>query len=153
MIARHDGLNESFAPRRGLSESPSDSDGLPNRTRARVSRAVAGDCETASVARAARPRDGEVLHRLEEVLAREPVLLQALDRELDPQVLSSLCCAAKAIADEVIQAEATSRGLEPANLASYNSLSTRSSIIDGRELTQHKIRVLSSSRAAQLLHK
>ena len=84
--------------------------------------------------------------------ARATAASQALDRELDPQELSSLCCAAKAIADEVIQAEATSRGLEPANLASYNS-SEHALIIDGRELTPHKICVLTSSRAAQLLNK
>ena len=73
-------------------------------------------------------------------------------RELDPQELSSLCSAAKAIADGVVQAEATSRGLTPANFASYGS-SEHALIIDGRELTPHKIRVLPGSRAAQLLNK
>ena len=43
--------------------------------------------------------------------ARATAGSQALvfDRELDPQELSSLCCAARAIADEVVQAEATRR--------------------------------------------
>ena len=71
-------------------------------------------------------------------------------------MLSSLCCAAKAIADEVIQAEATSRGLGQDQLAiyRYNGLYSHALlIIDGRELREHKIRVLSSSRAAQLLNK
>ena len=40
----------------------------------------------------------------------------------------------------------------PANLASYSS-SEHALIIDGRELTPHKICVLTSSRAAQLLNK
>ena len=85
--------------------------------------------------------------------ARATAASQALDRELDPQELSSLCCAAKAIADEVIQAEATSRGLSQGELGiyRYNGLYSHALIIDGRELREHKIRVLSSSRAAQLL--
>ena len=40
----------------------------------------------------------------------------------------------------------------PANFAGYSS-SEHALIIDGHELTQHKIRVLSGSRAAQLLNK
>ena len=72
---------------------------------------------------------------------------QAHDCELNPQELSSLCSAAKAIADEVIRAEYTSRDLMPADIASYKL------IIDGHEHTQHKIRVLTGSRAAQLLDK
>ena len=70
-------------------------------------------------------------------------------------MLRSLCCAAKAIADEVLQAEATSRGVSQGELAiyRYNGLYSHALIIDGRELREHKIRVLSSSRAAQLLNK
>ena len=54
------------------------------------------------------------------------------------------------------EAEATSRGVSQGELAiyRYNGLYSHALlIIDGRELREHKIRVLSSSRAAQLLNK
>ena len=88
--------------------------------------------------------------------ARATAASQALDRELDPQELSSLCCAARAIADEVIQAEATSRGHSKVDLAVYRYKGFEHAlIIDGRarELQEHRIRVLDSSRAARSLNK
>ena len=86
--------------------------------------------------------------------ARDTAASQALDRELDPQVLSSLCCAARAIADEVVQAEATSRGHSKVDLTVYRYNGFEHAlIIDGRELQEHRIRVLDSSRAARLLNK
>ena len=50
------------------------------------------------------------------------------------------------------QGARSKRSLVPANFAGYSS-SEHALIIDGHELTQHKIRVLSGSRAAQLLNK
>jgi len=86
--------------------------------------------------------------------ARDTAASQALDRELDPQVLSSLCCAARAIADEVVQADATSRGHSKVDLTVYRYNGFEHAlIIDGRELQEHRIRVLDSSRAARLLNK
>ena len=77
--------------------------------------------------------------------ARATAASQALDRELDPQELSSLCSAARAIAQEVYSA---------ARVASRSPKDRlHPLIIDGRELTPHKICVLTSSRAAQLLNK
>ena len=69
-------------------------------------------------------------------------------------MLSSLCCAARAIADEVVQAEATSRGHSKVDLTVYRYHGFEHAlIIDGRELQEHRIRVLDSSRAARLLNK
>ena len=72
--------------------------------------------------------------------ARATAGSQAHDRELDSQELSSLCSAAQAIAREV----ASQRG----GLGRLHAL-----IIDGRELQEHRIRVLDGSRAARLLNK
>ena len=87
--------------------------------------------------------------------ARATAGSQAHDRELDSQELSSLCSAARAIADEVVMAEATRRGLVIDNLSVGSRFpgSERALIIDGRELQEHRMRVLTGSRAAQLLEK
>ena len=73
--------------------------------------------------------------------ARDAAASQAHDRELNPQELSSLCTAAKAIANEVVQA--ADRGSLPTGRGKH------ALIIDGRE--RERIDVLRSSRAAQLL--
>ena len=63
------------------------------------------------------------------------------------------CCAASAIADEVVQAEATSRGHSKVDLTVYRYNGFEHAlIIDGREL-EHRIPVLTNSRAARLLNK
>ena len=69
--------------------------------------------------------------------ARATAASQAHDRELDPQELSALCRAAKAIATEVVQRDGH-RGAK---------LKAHALVIDGREL-KHMIIVLTSSRAA-----
>ena len=76
--------------------------------------------------------------------ARATAASQALDRELDPQELSSLLSATRAIANEVIQGT-TGGGSSPPRVASL------ALFIDGRELD--RIPVFTSSRAAQLLKK
>ena len=73
--------------------------------------------------------------------ARATAASQAHDRELDPQELSSLCAAAKAIGAEI------ARAAQDANPWQVKL------IIDGRELEHGYIPVLSSSRAARLLNK
>ena len=72
--------------------------------------------------------------------ARATAGSQAHDRELDPQELSSLCAAAKAIGAEI------ARAAQDANPWQAKL------IIDGREL-EHRIPVLTNSRAARLLDK
>ena len=79
--------------------------------------------------------------------ARYRRLSQAHDRELNLQELSSLCHAVKVIADEVWQGMLRGRSASPA------PLTTHALIIDGRELQEHRIRVLDGSRAARLLDK
>ena len=69
----------------------------------------------------------------------------AHDRELSPPELTSLVCAARAIANEVVQGTPSSLGLGAPLMHAL--------VIDGRELAKHKIPVLSSSRAARLLNK
>ena len=68
---------------------------------------------------------------------------KAHDRELDPQEWGSLCSAAMAIANEVVQGTPSSLGL--------GAPLRHALVIDGR--AQGAIPVLSSSRAAQLLKK
>ena len=66
---------------------------------------------------------------------------QALDRELDPQELGSLCAAAKAIGAEIAR-EAQDPNPRQVKL-----------IIDGRQLEHGYIPVLHNSRAARFLDK
>ena len=66
--------------------------------------------------------------------------------KFNPQELSSLCSAARAIADEVnVQGTPSSLGLGAPLMHAL--------VINGRELREHTIPVLSSSRAARLLNK
>ena len=70
----------------------------------------------------------------------------AHDRELSPPELTSLVCAARAIANEVVQGTPSSLGLGAPLMHAL--------IIDGRSIQEHMvIPVLSSSRAARLLNK
>ena len=59
--------------------------------------------------------------------------------------MTALVCAARAIANEVVQGTPSSLGL--------GAPITHALIIDGRLLQEHRIPVLSSSRAARLLDK
>ena len=73
--------------------------------------------------------------------ARATAASQALDRELDPQELGSLCAAAKAIGAEIAR-EAQDPNPRQVKL-----------IIDGRQLEHGYIPVLHNSRAARFLDK
>ena len=70
--------------------------------------------------------------------ARATAASQAHDRELDPQELSSLCSAAKAIATEVVL------GLMRGGAPSPAPVKAHALIIDGRELREHMISVLTT---------